>query len=82
MPPFSLAQVEADKRAWKAGVLGAVNVFAMILGARLLVLVAVCGAIWLTLTALGNPDQYRLIALGTYCIAVVCPTVWLASQGR
>jgi hypothetical protein len=63
-------------------VLGAVNVFAMILGARLLVLVAIAGAIWLTWTGLGNPDVFRLIALGTYCVAVVVPVVWLASQGR
>jgi hypothetical protein len=80
-PPFVNQEI-AHRAAWKAGVLGAVNVFAMILGARLLVLVAIAGAIWLTWTGLGNPDLFRLIALGTYCVAVVVPVVWLASQGR
>jgi hypothetical protein len=67
---------------WKAGVMGAFNVLALILALRLLVLVGIGGAIALTLVALREPDLYRLIALGIYCVAVVCPTVWLASQGR
>lgn len=70
------------RAAWKAGVLGAVNVMTMLLAARLLVLVAIAGAIGLTWLALGNPDPYRLIALGIYSLLVVCPCVWLAATGR
>lgn|SRR5215472_4197692 len=66
-------------RAWRAGVLGAVNVLALVLSGRLLVLVAIAGAIFLTWLALANPDPYRLAALGIYCLLAVVPCVWLAS---
>lgn len=62
--------------------LGAVNVFTQILAARLLVLVSVVGAIGLTWTVMGNPDPYRLVALGGYCLLTVVPCVVLASLGR
>lgn len=87
-PPPTNAQTSSDvaelqaRAAWKRGVLGAINVLALVLAGRVLVLVAIAGAIFLTWLSLGNPDPYRLTALGIYCAAVVMPCVWLASQGR
>jgi hypothetical protein len=76
-PPWLNPDV-AHRAAWKAGVLGAINVLALVLAGRALVLVAIAGSIFLTWLALGNPDPYRLAALGIYCLMVVCPSVWLA----
>lgn len=78
----SLPQEYVHRAAWRAGVLGAVNVFTMILAARLLVLVAIGGAIALTWYALEQPDLYRLVALGIYCSLVVVPSIVLAAMGR
>ena len=69
-----------NQAAWKAGLLGAVNVLVKVLAARFVVLVAVSGGIWLTWTALAQPDPYRLGALAIYALAVVCPTIYLASR--
>jgi hypothetical protein len=77
--PFQEIQHRA---AWKAGVLGSLNVLALVLGIRFIVLVAVVGGISLTWLALKQPDPYQLIALGTYCVAVVVPCVWLAARGH
>ena len=66
------------RAAWKAGVMGAINVLVLVLSSRLIVLVGVAGAIVLTIQALESPDLYRLGALGIYCVAVVCPSIWLA----
>ena len=68
--------------AWKAGMLGAFNALALVLAGRFLVLVAIGGEIFLTYMSIGNPDLYRLIALGIYCIFVVCPCVYMAIMGR
>src|SRR5262245_34253107 len=69
-------------RAWRAGVLGAIDVLALVRSGRLLVLVAIAGAIFLTFMSIGNPDPYRLAALGIYCLLAVVPCVWLARAGR
>lgn len=71
-----------SRAAWQRGVLGAVNMLAMVLAARLIVLVAVAGGISLTWLALQSPDPMRLGALAIYCVAVVIPTVFLALHGR
>jgi hypothetical protein len=68
------------RAAWKAGVLGAINVAVAVLAARLVVLVAVIGGIALTWLALAVPDPVRLGALGIYCVAVVIPCIWLAGR--
>ena len=68
------------RAAWKAGVMGAFNALALILSARLIVLVGVGGGISLTWLALQSPDPMRLGALAIYSLAVVVPTVWLASR--
>ena len=62
--------------------MGALNVLVTVLAARLIVLVAVVGGIWLTWGGLANPDPMRLGSLAIYCAAVVIPTVYLASLGR
>jgi hypothetical protein len=66
-------------RAWRAGVLGAINAMSQVLAARFLVLVAVAGAIFLAWTVVQSPDPYKLSVLGIYMVAVIA-TVWLASR--
>ena len=77
MTPPSPAPEYVHRAAWKAGVLGAFNVLAVVLAVRLIVLVSVVGGIGLTWLALQQPDPYRLGALGIYCLFVVLPSVWL-----
>ena len=68
------------RMAWKAGVMGALNVIAALLAARMIVLVSVSGGIALTWAALGQPDPWRLGALAIYSVAIVVPSVWLAAR--
>ena len=71
------------RAAWKAGVMGALNLLAVVLAVRLVLLVAVVGALWLAKLALdvGPPvQQAALIMLGVYCVTVVLPMVWLSSR--
>lgn len=68
------------RAAWKAAVMGALNVLVQVLAVRMILLVAVVGGIFLTWLALQAPDPYRLGALAIYCAAVVVPTVWIASN--
>jgi hypothetical protein len=76
-PPNLQAEFQ-HRVAWKAGVLGALNMMATVLAVRLILLIAVGGAISLTWLALQQPDLIRLAVLGVYCAAVVIPTVWLS----
>jgi hypothetical protein len=71
------------RAAWKAGVLGAVNLLAVVLAVRLVLLVAVIGALWLAKLALDVPVAMQmpaLVMLGVYCATVVIPMVWLSSR--
>ena len=68
------------RAAWKAGVLASINVLAIVLSVRLTLLVAVVGAIGLTIIALDRPDPFRLGAVAIYALVVVLPTIWLASR--
>ena len=55
------------RAAWKAGVMGALNLLAVVLAIRLVLLVAVVGALWLAKLALDVPQpvqQAALIMLG------------------
>ena len=70
------------RAAWKAGVMGSLNVLTVLLAVRLTLLVAVCGAIVLAYLALSASDAYKLGALGVYALVVVVPLVWLAATGR
>jgi hypothetical protein len=66
--------------AWKQGVLGAINVATAILAVRLILLLAVAGAVFLALEALATAEPLRLAALGVYTLSVVLPLVWLAAR--
>lgn len=56
------------------------NVLALVLAIRFTLLVAVIGAIWLTVIVEASPDPWRLGALAIYAVAVVIPAVWLAAR--
>jgi hypothetical protein len=76
-------QQEYEHRfAWKAGVIGALNFAALVLSARLLVLVAVLGAILLAWTVLADPQIFRVVSLAVYGFLVVLPVVYLSASGR
>jgi hypothetical protein len=63
--------------------MGALNLLAVVLAVRLVLLVAVVGALWLAKLALDVPapvQQPALIMLGVYCVTVVLPMVWLSSR--
>lgn len=78
VPQPDLEQVH--RTAWKAAVLGALNVLILITSVRIIVLVAVGGGIALASMALTTPDPWRMGVLAIYTVAVVIPVVWLASR--
>lgn len=79
--PVSRETVEyAHRGAWKAGVLGALNVLILVVAVRFILLIAVVGAIWMTIIAIEAPDPLKLAALGTYLLVLVVPMIWLASR--
>ena len=82
-PPNIPQNIPAEfvhRAAWKAAVLGTLNVLFLTISVRLTLLVAVSGAVWLTWLALQQPDPYRLGALGVYSAVVVVPLIWLAAR--
>lgn len=82
-PPAAAAAPPAETqqfKAWRAGVMGAVNVIAAVLAVRLILLVATAGAIALAWLAAAEHDPYRLGALVAYTVSVVLPMVWLAGK--
>jgi hypothetical protein len=62
--------------------MGAVNVLIAVVAVRIILLVAVLGAIALTYLALQQSDLLRLVALAIYCAAVVVPITALAYGHR
>jgi hypothetical protein len=73
--------IEAFNRGrWKAGVLGSLNVLFIILAVRAILLVAVVGAIYLTIIATTTPDPWRMAAVAVYAVIVVVPLTWLAAR--
>lgn len=79
MPTMTPTSPETLHRAaWKAGVMGALNLIVAVVAVRIILLIAVGGAIWLTYLALQAADPMRLVALGVFCVTVVIPSVWLA----
>jgi hypothetical protein len=63
--------------------MGALNLLAVVLAVRLVLLVAVIGALWLAKLAIEVPPTVQmpaLILLGTYCLTTVIPLVWLSSR--
>jgi hypothetical protein len=96
-PPKTMASIAASlptregeyihRAAWKAGVLGAVNVLVALVAVRLILLIAVIGAItlaWAVVPALikaTDPIAWpALIMLVVYGFLVVIPLVWLSSR--
>ena len=60
--------------------MGALNALLLVLGVRLTLLVAVCGAIALAYLAIGSADNLKLGALAIYSGLVVVPLIWLAAR--
>jgi hypothetical protein len=78
-PPKPTAEY-VHRAAWKAGVLGAINVLVAVVAVRFALLVSIIGAIVLTYITIEAPDPWRLAALGVYTALVVLPATWLASR--
>jgi hypothetical protein len=82
-PTVSREAEFVTRAAWRNGVMGALNLLAIVLAVRLVLLVAVLGALWLAKLALDVPapvQQAALVMLGVYCVTVVLPMVWLSSR--
>lgn len=67
-----------SRYAWRQGLLASISVISQILAVRVVLLVAVLGAVFLTYLALSQGDVLRLGALGIYCAVVVAPIVFLS----
>ena len=78
--PTDIQREFVHRAAWKAAMLGSLNLVTAILAVRLILLVSVSGAVALAYLALREPDPYRLGALGVYGVLVVLPMVWLAAR--
>ena len=81
-PRTEQVQELLSRAAWRAGVLGALQVAVFILAARAILLISVCGAICLAYLAIAQAEPLRLGAVGLYTLGVVLPLVWLASRGH
>lgn len=60
--------------------MASLNVLFVILAVRAILLIAVIGAIYLTVVAASSPDPWRLATVAAYAIIVVVPLTWLASR--
>lgn len=78
--PRTLPPELQARAAWRAGVIGSLNVAATILAVRLILLISIGGAIALAWAALAQPDPMRLGALGIYLAGAVLPVVWLSGR--
>ena len=79
-PPNQFQQEYLHRSVWKAALLGNLNAMAMVLAARLIVLVAVGGAIALTYAALGHADSLSTqVVLGVYTSCAVLIS-WIVSR--
>lgn len=68
------------RRAWRASVIGGLNIAALILGARLILLLATVGAFALAWVATREAQPVQLAAVAIYLVGVVLPLTWLASR--
>jgi hypothetical protein len=73
----STHQEYVHRAAWKAGVMGAINVLCAVLATRLILLLAVCGGFCLALLALDRPGTLGILLV--YTIAVVVPLTALSA---
>ena len=81
--PVSRETEYVHRAAWKAGVMGSLNVLFAVLAVRTILLFAVVGAFVLTWTVVKAPDPITtpsLIILAVYGLLVVLPVVWLSSR--
>lgn len=69
-----------SRRAWRASVIGSLNVAAMILAARFILLLATLGAFVLAYIATQSAQPLQLVAVGIYLLGVVFPLTWLSSR--
>lgn len=80
-PPPNKAQQEYVHRvAWKASVMGTLNVLVAVIAVRAVLLVAVAGAVGLAAVAIRAPDPFKLGVLAIYGALVVLPSIWLSSR--
>jgi hypothetical protein len=78
--PPNLQAEYIHRVAWKAGVLGALNLATAVLAVRVILLLAVVGAAVLAVLTLRTGQPAALAVLGIYTVSVVCPLVWLSSR--
>lgn len=78
--PPKIEQEYVERKAWRQGVLGALNILAVVLAVRLVLLLATIGAFILALIAIRDPDPFRLGALVIYSVGIVIPCIWLSSR--
>lgn len=79
-PSQQFQQEFMHRSVWKAALLGNLNALALVLAARLIVLVAIGGAIALTWAALGHSDSLStqvVLAVYTSCAVLVS---WIVSR--
>ena len=82
-PPKQIQAEYVHRAAWKAGMLGSLNVLFAVIAARFILLIAVGGALMLAWETLQFPPSLAMPALamlGVYCVLVVVPMIWLASR--
>lgn len=68
------------RRAWRASVIGSLNVAAMVLAARFILLLATGGAFALAWVATQTAQPMQLAAVGIYLVGVMLPLTWLSSR--
>ena len=78
--PASSRFVPIEFLYWKAGFIVALNLASQILAARLILLVAVLGAIALAWISLPTLDWAKVVLLAIYCCGVLGPLVWFSSK--
>lgn len=79
LPPETRIELQA-RAAWRAGVIGSLNVAAQILAARLILLLATMGAFGLTWVAIQTAQPLQLGAVALYLAGVILPLVWLSGR--
>ena len=79
-PPELLAQELMARRAWRASVIGSLNVVVAVLAVRLILLLATCGAFILAWVATRDAQPLQLGAVGIYLVGVVLPLTWLTRR--
>jgi hypothetical protein len=79
--PSTYRATRTHDSVWRQGIIASLNVAALVLSARLILMIAVFGAIGLTWLALQTESPTRLAAVGLYTVTVILPLVWLSGRG-